>query len=365
MTRIPPPLLGYNNNVRYLGRTFHIQTEDSGTKYGRIMTHLFVDGGRIVKSTRTEYGSVIGQPGMTETVRRMMKDQHKNMFLALRAGEFDEIIERVTSGAAVSNAPEPAISRVPQLRTNASLPPLSFAAGEEPRTLPGMSTLVIDRSVAATSSNPSGDANETGLAGKRPSTLPRKDRSSIPPASRRASAAPAAATERTSVKTRVGGERISIKPTGVPSEQRIAAASALSAARRSNRPPSEPALIRPAANSSARIPIKPGRGLSEELSARPMGASSGRIPLKAGVSAASEHLVSKPPLAASSERIPLKSSPQKDRPSERPSRRLVVRPPTQTQEAIDPRSQSIFGEATAGKQTLDEVILSFLEDEES
>lgn len=354
MTRIPPPLLGYNNNVRYLGRTFHIQTEDSGTKYARIMTHLFVDGGRIVKSTRTEYGSVIGQPGMTETVRRMMKDQHKNMFLALRAGEFDEIIERVTSGAAVSNPPEPAISRVPQLRTNASLPPLSFVAGEEPRTLPGMSTLVIDRSAAATSSNPGGDANETGSAGKRPSTLPRKDRGSIPPASRRASAAPTA-TERTSVKTRVGGERISIKPTGVPSEQRIAAASALSAARKSSRPPSESALIRPAASSSARIPIKPGRGLSDESSARPMGASSGRIPLKAGVT----------PLAASSERIPLKPSSQKDRPSERPSRGLVVRPPTQTQEAIDPRSQSIFGEATAGKQTLDEVILSFLEDEES
>lgn len=337
MTRIPPPLLGYNNNVRYLGRTFHIQTEDSGTKYARIMTHLFVDGGRIVKSTRTEYGSVVGQPGMTETVRRMMKEQHKNMFLSLRAGEFDEIIERVTSGVAVSNAPEPAISRVPQLRSSASLPPLSFGPGEEPKTLPGMSTLIIDRPSLPSSSAHTTGSPDAGLGsnlGKRPSARPRK--SSIPPASRRA----------------VGGT--SVRASGAPSEQRTAVIPIPSgvAAERPAAKPSRP----PAATSSGRIPIKPSRSPVEQLSVRPSGASSGRIPLKPSGS---------PSSAASSERIPLKSSTAKDRPSERPSRRLVVRPPTQTQEAIDPRSQSIFGEATAGKQTLDEVILSFLEDEES
>lgn len=270
MTRIPPPLLGYNNNVRYLGRTFHIQTEDSGTKYARIMTHLFVDGGRIVKSTRTEYGAVVGQPGMAETVRRMMKDQHKNMFLSLRAGEFDELIERVAAGATGSQTPDPKASRVPQLRAESSLPPLSFLHGEEPRTLPGMSTLVIEK------------PKET-LADQRQAVLPPE----------------------------------------------------------------------PSAQSELR------RGQSSQFSAVLPKRPSGRPPRKTKSSF--------PPAVTHgvAETSEANIATARDRPSERPSRKLAVRPPTLTQEAIDPRSQSIFGEATAGKQTLDEVILSFLEDDES
>lgn len=88
----PPPLLGYNNNVRHRGRVFHIQTEDSGVANPRIMTHLFADGGRIVKSTRTDYSEHLGRTDLAETVRGLMKDQHKAMFVALRGGELDALI---------------------------------------------------------------------------------------------------------------------------------------------------------------------------------------------------------------------------------------------------------------------------------
>lgn len=89
---MPPPLLGYNNNVRHRGRIFHIQTEDSGVGHPRIMTHLFADGGRIVKSTRTDYSEHLGRDDLAETVRNLMKEQHKAMFLALRGGELDVLI---------------------------------------------------------------------------------------------------------------------------------------------------------------------------------------------------------------------------------------------------------------------------------
>jgi hypothetical protein len=91
--KAPPPLLGFNNNVRHKGRVFHIQTEDSGIKHARIVTHLFADGGRIVKSTRTEYLEHIGRPDLVEVLRRVMKEQHKAMFIRLRAGELDSLIE--------------------------------------------------------------------------------------------------------------------------------------------------------------------------------------------------------------------------------------------------------------------------------
>ena len=47
--------VGFNNNVKYGGNVFHIQTEDSGLDRPHIITHLFADGGRIIKSNKRSY----------------------------------------------------------------------------------------------------------------------------------------------------------------------------------------------------------------------------------------------------------------------------------------------------------------------
>jgi hypothetical protein len=95
----PSALLGYNNNVRHKGKVFHVQTEDSGVKYGHIITHLFMDGGRILKSVKTSYAEYLDNDRMGEIVREMMKQQHKAMFIALRDGKFDAIIESSDTGS--------------------------------------------------------------------------------------------------------------------------------------------------------------------------------------------------------------------------------------------------------------------------
>ena len=95
VSNVPPPLLGFNNNVRHRGRIFHIQTEDSGVKNPRIVTHLFADGGRIIKTTRTDYAEHVSRPDMQPFVRSLMKEQHKHMFTALRLGELDQMLEDV------------------------------------------------------------------------------------------------------------------------------------------------------------------------------------------------------------------------------------------------------------------------------
>jgi len=66
MLKAPSPLLGYNNNVRHKNRVFHIQTEDSGIKHPHIITHLFMDGGRILKSLKTSYAEHVGVEGMSD-----------------------------------------------------------------------------------------------------------------------------------------------------------------------------------------------------------------------------------------------------------------------------------------------------------
>jgi hypothetical protein len=111
------PLLGYNNNVRHKGKVFHVQTEDSGVKYGHIITQLFMDGGRILKSVKTSYSEYIASERRGEIVREMMKQQHKAMFIALRDGRFDAAIEAAGSGAMVAPISLPSHPTQPESTT--------------------------------------------------------------------------------------------------------------------------------------------------------------------------------------------------------------------------------------------------------
>jgi hypothetical protein len=111
-------LLGFNNNVRHKGKVFHIQTEDSGIKHPHVITHLFADGGRILKSTKTSYAEHVGSENLAETVRALMKEQHKAMFIALRDGVFDSFIlepsaasSEVPSSKATPEIPKPLVDK--------------------------------------------------------------------------------------------------------------------------------------------------------------------------------------------------------------------------------------------------------------
>ncbi|TKD08893.1 hypothetical protein [Polyangium fumosum] len=106
--KVISPLLGFNNNVKHKGRVFHIQTEDSGHRHPHVITHLFADGGRILKTLKTSYAEHLNEANVQETVRQLMKDQHKAMFVALRDGQFDHIFEDKVEAAAPAAAPAPA-----------------------------------------------------------------------------------------------------------------------------------------------------------------------------------------------------------------------------------------------------------------
>ena len=97
------PLQGFNHNVRHGGRVYHVQTEDSGIRHLHIITHLFADGGRILKTAKTSYAEFIDAANMGEVVRQMMQDQHKAMFMALRDGQFDPLATGVEFEFACGN----------------------------------------------------------------------------------------------------------------------------------------------------------------------------------------------------------------------------------------------------------------------
>lgn len=96
MSQAPSPQVGFNTNVRHKNRVFHLQTEDSGLARPHVITHLFMDGGRILKSEKRSYAEHVGREGCAATVRQLMKEQHRALFIALREGQFDGLIEGST-----------------------------------------------------------------------------------------------------------------------------------------------------------------------------------------------------------------------------------------------------------------------------
>lgn len=85
--------MGFNNNIRFRDQVFHVQTEDSGLDQPHIISHLFADGGRVIKSHKRSYVTEVNRPDVAEYVRALMKAQHLEMVSFLREGRFDDILE--------------------------------------------------------------------------------------------------------------------------------------------------------------------------------------------------------------------------------------------------------------------------------
>ena len=117
------PVVGFNHNVQFGSRLFHVQTEDSGLPHAHYITHLFV-GGNIVASMKSSYVDLVdAEPDLPKAVRILMEAQHKAMLKRLVSGEFNEIAEHVSqhyepgvlatgqTGPAAVNAPRAAPAR--------------------------------------------------------------------------------------------------------------------------------------------------------------------------------------------------------------------------------------------------------------
>ncbi len=92
------PVVGFNHNLNYKGRIFHVQTEDSGPQHGHVITHIFM-GGNILASTKSSYAELLPliDPGdIFGTVRKLMEEQHKTMMKGLGQGAHDAEIARRT-----------------------------------------------------------------------------------------------------------------------------------------------------------------------------------------------------------------------------------------------------------------------------
>ena len=101
-------LPGYNHNVQYKGKIYHIQTEDSGVQNPHIITLLY-EGGNILARKKTGYEDILKSEKLPSVVKEMMQEQHKSMLRDLKNGTFDGRIygppEEVAPEAAPAASP--------------------------------------------------------------------------------------------------------------------------------------------------------------------------------------------------------------------------------------------------------------------
>jgi hypothetical protein len=78
------PVVGYNHNLRYRGRLFHVQSEDSGPVNPHVFTHLFFEG-TILSSKKLQYDAEAHE----DAVKGQMQQLHKAMIKELMHGAHD------------------------------------------------------------------------------------------------------------------------------------------------------------------------------------------------------------------------------------------------------------------------------------
>jgi len=105
-------LPGYNHNIQYKGKLFHIQTEDSGLQNPHIITLLY-EGGNILARKKTSYEDILKSDKLVQVVKEMMQEQHKAMLRDLKNGIFDLRIFGAAPAEEVTAAPPPPVAPPP------------------------------------------------------------------------------------------------------------------------------------------------------------------------------------------------------------------------------------------------------------
>jgi hypothetical protein len=80
-------LVGYNTNISYKEKIYHVQTEDSGQNNPVVVTLLYSKGA-ILASKKTNYAHILNDVDFTEKVTKLMKAQHKLIIRDLLSGKF-------------------------------------------------------------------------------------------------------------------------------------------------------------------------------------------------------------------------------------------------------------------------------------
>src|SRR2546423_6390388 len=84
-------ITGFNTDVRYDGRVYHVQTEDRGQNIPVLESLVYI-GGTIVAKKRTPYADQLSGGATEEMIASLLKRQHQIIIAAIKAGRIEDLI---------------------------------------------------------------------------------------------------------------------------------------------------------------------------------------------------------------------------------------------------------------------------------
>jgi hypothetical protein len=153
-------MTGFNTDVDYEGRVFHVQTEDKGLK-NPVVESLVYTAGEIITSVKTSYGDLLKSSDYSEAeLARRMESQHQSIIREIMSGRFDPEGPRPFGYNIVTNRSLDEVALeflarevgLEQIRLEMS-EPMTFVEGSEP-------SLTL-RVIADTSDRPVAEAKVT------------------------------------------------------------------------------------------------------------------------------------------------------------------------------------------------------------
>ncbi len=80
-------ITGFNQDVVYQGKVYHVQTEDRGLANPIIETLIYV-GGEILASKKTSYASLVESAPDEKKIAALLEQQHKKVVVDVRLGKY-------------------------------------------------------------------------------------------------------------------------------------------------------------------------------------------------------------------------------------------------------------------------------------
>jgi len=81
-------ITGFNTDVDYNSKVYHVQTEDKGVENPFVESMIYL-GGAIIFSKRTGYADKLAHGIMEKEIRALIETQHRTVIAAIRKGRFD------------------------------------------------------------------------------------------------------------------------------------------------------------------------------------------------------------------------------------------------------------------------------------
>jgi len=107
-------LIGFNNDVEFNGRMYHIQTEDNGIKNASITSTVFIQG-QSLERKGVSYADLLDDhpegDGRTKAIRKRMVDLHREFYKKLFDGAFEEQTQRILGAKASLSSTSSGLSK--------------------------------------------------------------------------------------------------------------------------------------------------------------------------------------------------------------------------------------------------------------